>query len=132
VLYLLKALSKAEFLTPKATMNSRKNKSSNYVRAALGFSYYYYDDVISFETDDGVYRNEQGTIKNLGSDQAANEVTGEVSWTSPEGEFITFTYKADENGYQAQGSHLPQAPPLHPHIQRGLDLIARVNQRNNQ
>lgn len=75
-----------------------------------------------FETEDGEFRHEEGSD---------NGKIGEFSWTSPEGELVSFTYKADENGYQAQGSHLPQAPPLHPHIQRGLELIARVNQRNN-
>ena len=74
-----------------------------------------------FETDEGEFRHEEGT---------QNGKIGEFSWTSPEGELVSFTYQADENGYQAQGSHLPQAPPLHPHIQRGLELIARVNQRN--
>ena len=83
-----------------------------------------------FETDDGEFRHEEGRVKNVGGENA-NEIIGEFSWTSPEGELVSFTYKADENGYQAQGSHLPQAPPLHPHIQRGLELIARVNQRNN-
>merc|ERR1712141_424726 len=84
-----------------------------------------------FETDDGEFRSEQGRIKHIGGEDA-NEITGEFSWVSPEGELVSFTYKADENGYQAQGSHLPEAPPLHPHIQRGLELIARVNQRNNR
>merc|ERR1712029_513514 len=74
-----------------------------------------------FETDTGEFRSEIGS---------PNEESGEYSWTSPEGELVSFTYTADENGYQAQGSHLPKAPPLHPHIQRGLELIARVNQRN--
>merc|ERR1739848_589111 len=56
----------------------------------------------------------------------------DFEFETDEGELVSFTYKADENGYQAQGSHLPEAPPLHPHIQRGLELIARVNQRNNR
>lgn len=68
-------------------------------------------------------------MKNVGGGEIANVKTGEFSWTSPEGELVSFTYKADENGYQAQGSHLPEAPPLHPHIKLGLELIARVNQR---
>jgi hypothetical protein len=88
-----------------------------------------YSDYYRFETEDGEFRREQGRVKNVGG-QDANEIQGEFSWTSPEGELVSFTYKADENGYQAQGSHLPKAPALHPHIQRGLELIARVNERN--
>merc|ERR1739838_376566 len=79
-----------------------------------------------FETDTGEYRREEGRVKNGNT----NEISGEYSWTSPEGELVSFTYIADENGYQAQGTHLPEAPPLHPHIKLGLELIARVNQRN--
>merc|ERR1712072_158152 len=84
----------------------------------------------TFETDDGEFRSEQGRVKNVGGENV-NEITGEYSWTSPEGELVSFTYKADENGYQAQGSHLPEAPPLHPHIQLGLELIARANRNSN-
>ena len=84
-----------------------------------------------FETDDGEFRTEQGRVKNVGGENV-NEITGEYSWTSPEGELVSFTYTADENGYQAQGSHLPEAPPLHPHIQLGLELIARANRNNRK
>jgi len=80
-----------------------------------------------FATDDGVFRQETGNQKSLGGAEQASEITGEVSWTSPEGEVISFTYLADENGYQAQGSHVPQTPPIPPAIQRGLDLIRRAN-----
>merc|ERR1711997_296144 len=73
----------------------------------------------------------QGRVKDVGGENV-NEITGEYSWTSPEGELVSFTYTADENGYQAQGSHLPEAPPLHPHIQLGLELIARANRNNRK
>ena len=66
----------------------------------------------SFETDDGEFRQEQGRVKSVGGDNV-NEITGEYSWTSPEGELVSFTYKADENGYQAQGKHLM---PLYQHL----------------
>jgi hypothetical protein len=45
---------------------------------------------------------------------------------SPEGTPITVTYTADENGFQAQGSHLPVAPPIPDAILKSLDLIART------
>ena len=51
-----------------------------------------------------------------------------MSWTDEvTGETISFTYVADENGYSAQGSHVPQPAPLSPAIQRQLDFIARAN-----
>lgn len=78
-------------------------------------------------TDDGTFRQESGRQKQT-PDGEANEVTGEVSWTDEvTGETISFTYVADENGFSAQGSHIPQAPPIPPAIQRGLDLIRRAN-----
>ena len=45
-----------------------------------------------FEDDDGSFRREIGSVKNLGAEDA-NEITGEVSWISPEGETISFTYQ---------------------------------------
>jgi len=76
-----------------------------------------------FATDDGSFRQESGR-----QNGDAQEITGEVSWTDEvTGETISFTYVADENGYSAQGSHVPQPAPLSPAIQRQLDFIARAN-----
>ena len=80
-----------------------------------------------FQTDDGSSRQETGSVKQLGTEEA-NSITGQYSYTSPEGEVISFSYVADENGFQPQGSHIPQnVQPIHPALQRGLDLIKRVN-----
>ena len=64
----------------------------------------------------------------LGGGETVNEISGHVEWVSPEGELVSFSYTANENGYQP--SNLPQSPPVPEAIQRGLDLIARVNARN--
>ncbi len=79
--------------------------------------------------NDGSFRQESGTQVPAGRDgESFNEISGEVSYISPEGELISYTYIANENGYQP--SNLPRAPAVSPAIQRGLDLIARVNARN--
>ena len=57
-----------------------------------------------FTDDDGSVRRENGI--------SGGSKDGEVSWTSPEGEQIQFSYVADENGYQASGSHDPVPVPL--------------------
>jgi len=76
-----------------------------------------------FATEDGSFRQESGR-----QNGDAQEITGEVSWTDEEtGETISFTYVADENGYSAQGSHVPQPAPLSPAIQRQLAFIQRAN-----
>jgi len=44
-----------------------------------------------------------------------------------EGEEVQVQYHADETGFHATGSHVPQAPPMPPHVQRLLDHLAKVN-----
>lgn len=56
-----------------------------------------------FTDDDGSFRTENGV---------EGTKDGEVTWTSPEGEQVSISYVADEGGYQASGSHLPQNVPL--------------------
>lgn len=79
----------------------------------------------SLDSPDGSYRSESGSQVQLTRDESANVITGEAGWIAPNGERISFTYVADENGYRP--SNLPVAPQPSPAVQRGLDLIARVN-----
>lgn len=54
-------------------------------------------------------------------------VQGSNSYTSPEGIPINLAYAADdENGFQAQGDHLPTPPPIPPQIQKALDYLASL------
>ena len=41
---------------------------------------------------------------------AGNTNKGNVYYVSPEGQKITLTWVADENGFQPKGDHLPVAP----------------------
>lgn len=73
---------------------------------------------------------EQGYLKNAGQpEQEAQVVQGQFQYTSPEGELIQLTYIADENGFQPQGNHLPTPPPIPPAIQKALDYIASLPQK---
>lgn len=66
---------------------------------------------------------ESGYVKNRGSQNEAETVQGSFSYTSPEGQPISLRYIADENGFRAEGAHLPTPPPIPEAIARSLAYI---------
>lgn len=64
----------------------------------------------AYETSDGVSRQEEAELKNIGEETEALSVRGSVTWTAPDGQVFTLNYIADENGFQPTGDHLPVAP----------------------
>ncbi|XP_017017887.1 larval cuticle protein 65Ab1-like [Drosophila kikkawai] len=65
----------------------------------------------NLETSDGTSINQDGVLKDVGTEHEAAVVHGSFSWVDEKtGEKFTVTYVADENGYQPQGAHLPVAP----------------------
>ncbi|XP_017841321.1 larval cuticle protein 65Ag1-like [Drosophila busckii] len=62
------------------------------------------------ETSDGTAKQEQGQLKNIGTEQEAISVKGSFSYVGDDGQTYTVIYTADENGFQPQGAHLPVAP----------------------
>ncbi|EDW50685.1 pupal cuticle protein 20 [Drosophila sechellia] len=78
-----------------------------------------------YETGNGIKAEEMGYLKNAGVAGAeAQTAEGSFSYTSPEGQEISLTYIADENGFQPQGDHLPTPPPIPIEIQEALDKLA--------
>ncbi|XP_026317390.1 larval cuticle protein LCP-17-like [Hyposmocoma kahamanoa] len=77
----------------------------------------------SIETDNGIAAHEHGQLNNAGSENAAQSAQGQAQWTAPDGQVISLAYKADENGYQPEGSHLPTPPPIPEAIVRALEYI---------
>lgn len=49
------------------------------------------------------------------------QLQGSYTYTSPEGEQIQINYQAGENGFQAQGSHIPTPPPVPEEIQKAIE-----------
>ncbi|XP_019870431.1 larval cuticle protein LCP-17-like [Aethina tumida] len=81
----------------------------------------------AYATGNGISAQEQGVLKNAGSQDEAEEVQGSSQYTAPDGSQIAIQYIANENGYQPQGAHLPVAPappPIPDQIARALDWIA--------
>ncbi|XP_017840149.1 pupal cuticle protein 20 [Drosophila busckii] len=78
-----------------------------------------------YETGNGIKAEEMGYLKNAGvKGEEAQTAEGSFSYTSPEGQAISVTYIADENGFQPQGDHLPTPPPIPVEIQEALDKLA--------
>lgn len=79
----------------------------------------------SYETQNGIVAGENGALgaRNAEGEQAV-VAQGQYQYTAPDGTPITVTYTADENGFRAQGAHLPVAPAIPAQIQRALEYIA--------
>jgi len=71
------------------------------------------------------FANDDGSSRQEASGPAG--VRGSYSFVTPEGEEVSIQYVADETGFHATGSHVPQAPPMPPAIRRMLDHLAKVN-----
>ncbi|KAM7356641.1 larval cuticle protein 65Ag1-like [Cochliomyia hominivorax] len=64
----------------------------------------------SFETSDGTAAEEEGHLKNIGTEEEAISVKGSYKYVGDDGVTYEVKYTADENGFQPEGAHLPVAP----------------------
>nr|ATY36861.1 larval cuticle protein 8 [Anastrepha fraterculus] len=60
------------------------------------------------ETSDGKPHEEEGKLKDVGTEQEAIVVRGSFSYVGDDGQTYTVNYIADENGFQPEGAHLPR------------------------
>ena len=75
---------------------------------------------ISYEGSDGTTRDESNAERYGTANQ------GSSYWISPEGQRITLTWTADENGFQPKGDHLPTPPPMPEEIARMLPTLPKL------
>lgn len=84
----------------------------------------------AYETANGINAHEQGYVKNAGVKDGEIQVAqGYYSYTAPDGQPIQVHYTADENGFKAEGAHLPTPVPLPKEI---ADVWAKINSQPQQ
>ncbi|ETN59441.1 cuticular protein 32, RR-1 family [Anopheles darlingi] len=67
----------------------------------------------AYESGNGIAAQEEGFVKNAGNkDHEVQVAHGSYSYTDPHGVPVSISYVADENGFQAKGSHIPTPPPV--------------------
>lgn len=85
----------------------------------------------SYETANGIQAQEIGYVNYVGTQteaRAIQQAQGSYTFTAPNGEVVQVNYVANENGFQPQGSHIPQTPPA---ILKALEYNAAHPEQNN-
>ncbi|XP_030751494.1 endocuticle structural glycoprotein SgAbd-2-like [Sitophilus oryzae] len=78
----------------------------------------------NYETGNSITAEEQGDARGDGT-----KAHGSYSYTNPNGEHVSITYTADENGFVPQGSHIPTPPPIPEAILKALQENAAAEAR---
>ncbi|CAG9564254.1 unnamed protein product [Danaus chrysippus] len=73
----------------------------------------------AYDTENGIQAEETGREAN------GIQAAGGYSYTGDDGQLYSVRYTADSNGFQAQGAHLPTAPPVPEAIAKALQENAR-------
>lgn len=93
----------------------------------------------SFKSDvkeDGSYQYEFDTTNGIAAQESGvggYYASGSSAYYAPDGQLITLTYTADENGFHPSGEHLPTPPPVPVAILKALEYIrTHPNQENRE
>ena len=81
--------------------------------------------MFSFVNSDGTTRDESNAQKVIGHDLGSTN-QGMSFYISPEGQKITLTWTADENGFVPKGDHLPTPPPIPAEIAAMLPTLPKL------
>ncbi|XP_073944782.1 pupal cuticle protein 20-like [Choristoneura fumiferana] len=76
----------------------------------------------SYETGNGIRAHESGSPRAQGPEGPAVTAEGAFSYRAPDGQQISVSYTADENGFHPVGSHLPTPPPIPEAILKSLQF----------
>lgn len=77
----------------------------------------------SYESGDGSKAEQSGELREVEKGKFGEAIHGSYEYTAPDGQVVSVSYTADENGYQAQGNVLPQVPEIPEAIARALKFI---------
>ncbi|KAG8235585.1 hypothetical protein J437_LFUL015440 [Ladona fulva] len=61
-----------------------------------------------YSLSDGTSRQENGELKNVGTENEAIVVRGSFTYQGDDGKEYTVNFIADENGYRPEGAHIPK------------------------
>ncbi|OAD55409.1 Endocuticle structural glycoprotein SgAbd-2 [Eufriesea mexicana] len=86
----------------------------------------------NYETGNGIKAQEEGHVENAGSENEAMNAQGSFSYRSDDGQEISLTYVANEEGFQPQGAHLPTTPEIPQLIKNALEWIAAHPSKEDQ
>ncbi|XP_063825446.1 pupal cuticle protein 20-like [Ostrinia nubilalis] len=75
----------------------------------------------SYDTPTGISAHESGAPRASGPEGPAVTSEGGFSYRAPDGQQISISYTADENGFHPTGSHIPTPPPIPDAILRSLE-----------
>ncbi|KAL1516640.1 hypothetical protein ABEB36_000525 [Hypothenemus hampei] len=106
-----------------AEARSKINKHIPIVKSSLenpGDGTYSYN----YETANGIAAEETGEARGEGT-----RAHGSYSFSLPDGQHVSVSYTADENGFVAQGSHIPTPPPIPEAIRKALEENAAAEAR---
>lgn len=70
----------------------------------------------------GISAHESGAPRAAGSEGPAVTSEGGYSFRTPDGQQVSLTYTADENGFHPTGSHIPTPPPIPAEILRSIEF----------
>lgn len=80
-------------------------------------------NIFRYETENNIEAEETGKLFNKGSDLEALRANGFFKYTGPDNVVYSLSYTADENGFVAEGKHLPTDPPLPEALVRALEKL---------
>ncbi|XP_045621213.1 cuticle protein AMP4 [Procambarus clarkii] len=75
-----------------------------------------------FETSNGIVQS----ITGYPGAEGSSNIQGSFSFPLDDGRQASYTFVADENGYQPQSDLIPVAPPLPPHVIELLQIVEQL------